>query len=179
MPFICAKWYISRRFSLLKPCQCGDIRQVSGILSTVLVIFCKMCTDITKRLQNTCGNLPLITTYRLCYNVARWEKGRYFMLKKKTLLIIPILLITLLTSLLTPAYAFAAENDYQPRLSAPSRSNAYYSSKLNVYFQSGYGMPNCVAYAYGRIYEMNGEAPKISRGRAGSWYSTNKRNGYY
>lgn len=107
------------------------------------------------------------------------KKGRYFMLKKKTLLIIPILLITLLTSLLTPAYAFAAENDYQPRLSAPSRSNAYYSSKLNVYFQSGYGMPNCVAYAYGRIYEMNGEAPKISRGSAGSWYSTNKRNGYY
>ncbi len=40
-------------------------------------------------------------------------------------------------------------------------------------------MPNCTAYAYGRIYEITGEAPKITRGNAGSWYSINKSNGYY
>ena len=40
-------------------------------------------------------------------------------------------------------------------------------------------MPNCVAYAYGRIYEMNGEAPLITHGNAGEWYGMNKRAGYY
>ncbi len=40
-------------------------------------------------------------------------------------------------------------------------------------------MPNCTAYAYGRIYEITGEAPKITRGNAGAWYSINKANGYY
>ena len=100
------------------------------------------------------------------------------MIKKKTLLIIPVLLITLLASLLTPISALANEG-YEPRLTAPSSKISYYSSKKNVYFQRGSGMPNCVAYAYGRIYEMNGEAPKITHGSACDWYSMNKRNHYY
>lgn len=102
------------------------------------------------------------------------------MIKKKTLLIVPlILVITMAISLLTPAYAMAEDNGYEPRLTAPNSSIAYYSSKLNVYFQTGTPMPNCVAYAYGRIYEMNGEAPLITHGSAGDWYGMNKRNGYY
>ncbi|MGN0522235.1 MAG: CHAP domain-containing protein [Eubacterium sp.] len=75
-----------------------------------------------------------------------------------------------------PTTAFASE--YEPRLSAP-QGEAYYTRELNAYAQTGYGMPNCVAYAYGRIYELNGEAPKISRGNAGEWWFINKRNGYY
>ncbi|MDE5996447.1 MAG: CHAP domain-containing protein, partial [Eubacterium sp.] len=35
------------------------------------------------------------------------------------------------------------------------------------------------AYAYGRIYEITGEAPLIKSGNAGSWWFTNKRNNYY
>lgn len=101
------------------------------------------------------------------------------MIKKKTLLIIPVLLITLLVSLLTPISALATDGGYEPRLTAPSSKISYYSSKNNVYFQRGSGMPNCVAYAYGRIYEMNGEPPKITRGSASDWYSMNKRNHYY
>ncbi|MBR7060635.1 MAG: hypothetical protein IKI34_02765, partial [Eubacterium sp.] len=83
------------------------------------------------------------------------------MAKKKTLLIIPILIIiTIIISALSPLSALADEdNGYQPRLTAPNSSIAYYSSKLNRYFQTGTPMPNCVAYAYGRVYEMNGEAP--------------------
>jgi len=69
--------------------------------------------------------------------------------------------------------------DFEPRLTAPSRSNAYYNKELNVFSKTGYGMPNCTAYAYGRVYEITGEAPLITRGNAGSWYSMNKRNGYY
>lgn len=75
-----------------------------------------------------------------------------------------------------PSTVFA--NDYEPRLSAPS-GESYYTRELNAYAQTGYGMPNCVAYAYGRIYELNGEAPLISRGNAGEWWFINKNNDYY
>lgn len=75
-----------------------------------------------------------------------------------------------------PSTVFAGE--YEPRLTSPD-GEPYYTSELNVYSQTGYGMPNCVAYAYGRIYELNGEAPKISRGNAGDWWFINKRNDYY
>ena len=102
------------------------------------------------------------------------------MAKKKTLLIIPIVMImTILISALTPICAYADNDSYEPRLTAPSSSSPYYSRKLNVYFQTGTPMPNCVAYAYGRIYELNGEAPKITHGSAGDWYGMNKRAGYY
>lgn len=72
----------------------------------------------------------------------------------------------------------ANAEDYEPRLTAPS-GEPYYTSTLNKYSQTGYGMPNCVAYAYGRIYELNGEEPKISRGNAGEWWFINKNNDYY
>lgn len=102
--------------------------------------------------------------------------------KKKTLLIIPIVLVlTIIMSLIVPLTAAAQDSDdgYTPRLTAPDSSIAYYSSKLNRYFQTGTPMPNCVAYAYGRIYEMNGEAPLLTHGSAGDWYGMNMRAGYY
>lgn len=102
------------------------------------------------------------------------------MAKKKTLLIIPIvLLMTIIISALTPICAYAESDNYEPRLTAPNSSISYYSRELNRYFQTGTPMPNCVAYAYGRIYEMNGEAPLITHGSAGDWYFINKSNGYY
>lgn len=75
-----------------------------------------------------------------------------------------------------PATVFA--NDFEPRLTAPD-NEPYYTAELNAYSQTGYGMPNCAAYAYGRIYELTGEAPKISKGDAGSWWFINKYNDYY
>lgn len=86
-----------------------------------------------------------------------------------------ILLVLVLLSAF-PATAFAIE--YPARLTAPN-GEPYYTRQLNVYAQSGYGMPNCVAYAYGRLYELNGEAPKLNRGDAGQWWYINKANGYY
>ena len=70
------------------------------------------------------------------------------------------MIMTILISALTPICAYADNDNYEPRLTAPSSSSPYYSRKLNVYFQTGTPMPNCVAYAYGRIYELNSEAPK-------------------
>lgn len=85
-------------------------------------------------------------------------------------------LFTLIVLTVFPSTVFAAE--YEPRLTAPN-GEPYYTRELNAYSKTGYGMPNCVAYAYGRVYELNGEAPKISRGNAGEWWFINKKNGYY
>ena len=78
-----------------------------------------------------------------------------------------------------PVTASAQADGFEPRLTSPDRSNPYYNSELNVYSQTGYGMPNCVAYVFGRIYEITGEEPLITRGSAGEWWSINKKNGYY
>lgn len=78
-----------------------------------------------------------------------------------------------------PTSVFAKDNSFEPRLTAPNKGNSYYNRTLNVYAQGGYGLPNCTAYAYGRIYEITGEAPLIKRGSADEWWSINKRNGYY
>lgn len=91
--------------------------------------------------------------------------------------------LTLLTLLIIvtmfPTVATASESAFEPRLTAPSRSSSYYNRSLNVFSQTGYGMPNCTAYAFGRIYEITGERPLITRGNAGSWWRINKSNGYY
>ena len=102
------------------------------------------------------------------------------MTKTKKIVFLPVIVVfTVLISLFAPLNAYAEGEIYEPRLTAPNSSIPYYSSKLNVYFQTGTPMPNCVAYAYGRIYEMNGEAPLLTHGSAGDWYGMNKRNGYY
>lgn len=103
------------------------------------------------------------------------------MTKKKIRLIVSItLILTIIITAFAPICAFAEDDgNYQPRLNAPNSSISYYSREKNVYFQNGYGMPNCVAYAYGRVYEMNGEKPLINHGSAGDWYFINKSNGYY
>lgn len=84
-------------------------------------------------------------------------------------------LFTLIVLTIFPTTVFAS---YEPRLTAPN-GEPYYTKELNAYSKTGYGMPNCVAYAYGRVYEMNDEAPKISRGNAGEWWFINKANNYY
>ena len=68
--------------------------------------------------------------------------------------------------------------NFTARTSAPTTSNQYYYS-LNPFYQSGYGMPNCTAYAFGRAYELLGSRPKLSIGNAGAWWNYNIRNGYY
>lgn len=78
-----------------------------------------------------------------------------------------------------PVAVIASENAFEPRLTSPDKSISYYNKSLNVYSKTGYGMPNCTAYAFGRIYEITGEEPLIKRGNAGSWWSINKTNGYY
>ena len=75
--------------------------------------------------------------------------------------------------------ASCAVTEFTPRLSAPSSSNKYYYSNLNILYAAGYGMPNCTAYAWGRAYEILGTQPKLSLNNAGGWYNYNKTNNYY
>lgn len=68
---------------------------------------------------------------------------------------------------------------YVPRLTAPASDNQYYFSNLNIFYASGYGMPNCTAYAYGRAYEILGTRPNLCPNNAGRWFDYNLNNGYY
>lgn len=62
------------------------------------------------------------------------------------------------------------------RTTAPSENNAYYYAD-NPFYQSGYGLPNCTCYAFGRFWELTGgEMPSLSWGNAENWYG--KSDGY-
>lgn len=60
-------------------------------------------------------------------------------------------------------------NEFIPRLTAPERSNKYYYAD-NVFYLSGYGLPNCTCYAWGRWYELLKTKTRLSLGNANGWY---------
>lgn len=60
-------------------------------------------------------------------------------------------------------------NNYTPRLTAPTTDNPHFYAE-NPFEWSGYGLPNCTAYAWGRFYEVLGSTPKLSLGNAEEWY---------
>ena len=55
------------------------------------------------------------------------------------------------------------------RTTAPDASNSYYYAN-NPFYQSGYGLPNCTCYAWGRFYELSGTRPALSLGDAENWF---------
>ena len=62
------------------------------------------------------------------------------------------------------------------RVTEPSATNPWYFSNTNIFYASGYGMPNCTAYAWGRVCEYLGYVPDgwdACRGDAGSWWEQN------
>lgn len=61
--------------------------------------------------------------------------------------------------------------DFTPRTAAPDSTNAYYYAN-NPFYQSGYGLPNCTCYAWGRFYELSGTYPALSLRDAENWYGT-------
>jgi len=62
--------------------------------------------------------------------------------------------------------------EYIKRTTAPSVSNKYYYEN-NVFYNNGYGMPNCTAYAWGRFYELTNKRPTLSTNNAENWYHYN------
>lgn len=93
-------------------------------------------------------------------------------------LISSLLTVIMVFGVLTVAPFTVNAASFTPRTTAPDSSNAYYYSS-NPFYQSGYGMPNCTCYAYGRAYELLGSKPRLSTGNAGEWWWYNKNNGIY
>lgn len=90
-----------------------------------------------------------------------------------------VLLVIVMIALMIPFGMFTVgATSFSPRYSAPSSSDSYFYSQ-NPFYKTGYGMPNCTCYAYGRAYELLGTEPSLSRGNAGYWWWYNKSNGIY
>ena len=75
--------------------------------------------------------------------------------------------------------ATGAGREFTPRLTAPSYANPYYYSDANIFYEYGWGMPNCTCYAWGRAYELLGEEPDLCVYSAHLWYDYNIEYGFY
>ena len=64
---------------------------------------------------------------------------------------------------------------YNKRITAPNQNDYHYFSD-NIFYNSGYGLPNCTCYAWGRWYELLNEKPKLCINNASDWY--NYQDGY-
>ena len=68
---------------------------------------------------------------------------------------------------------------FYPRLN----SNGMYGSKYyyadNPFEASGYGLPNCTCYAWGRFYEISGIRPSLPTGNGGDWFASAQSAGIY
>ena len=69
--------------------------------------------------------------------------------------------------------------EYIPRLTDEGMLNNPFWYSNNPFYQSGFGLPNCTCYAWGRLYELNREPPQTSLGDAQNWFEFNKNNGVY
>lgn len=59
---------------------------------------------------------------------------------------------------------------FVPRLNDSGMRNNPYWYGNNPFYQSGYGLPNCTCYAWGRRYEITGKRPSLSLGNAEVWF---------
>ena len=99
-------------------------------------------------------------------------------IKEKMRLCIWMFLAYLFIGCMWKTEIVAEASNFVPRTTAPANNNAYYYG-WNPFYASGYGMPNCTAYAYGRAYELLGNKPNLSTGNAGQWWWYNKSKGAY
>jgi surface antigen len=61
---------------------------------------------------------------------------------------------------------------FTERTTAPKTDNRYYYAD-NLFYQSGYGLPNCTCYAWGRFWELKGgDMPRLSLHDAENWWDT-------
>lgn len=75
---------------------------------------------------------------------------------------------------------------YVPRLTDTGIRGNFHWYSQNPFYQSGYGMPNCTCYAWGRFWEIGdtnstGEnrPNQLPTGDGGVWWSRAVASGYY
>lgn len=66
---------------------------------------------------------------------------------------------------------------YTPRLTAPAKTDKNYYSDKNIFYACGYGMPNCTAYAWGRLLELTGKSYDKLCGNAEDWWAVAEKAG--
>lgn len=66
---------------------------------------------------------------------------------------------------------------FTPRLDADGIEGSFYYYSQNPFYQSGYGMPNCTCYAWGRFWEISdttgdgSNKPTLPTSDAGRWFA--------
>lgn len=66
---------------------------------------------------------------------------------------------------------------FTPRLNDTGIEGSFYWYSQNPFYQSGYGLPNCTCYAWGRFWEIGdpegtgANRPALPTGDAGNWYA--------
>lgn len=66
---------------------------------------------------------------------------------------------------------------YTARKVAPAKTDRHYYSNENIFFACGYGMPNCTAYAWGRLYELTNKLFTKLCGNAEEWWAAAPKAG--
>lgn len=75
---------------------------------------------------------------------------------------------------------------FVPRLTAEGILNNFHWYSDNPFYQSGYGMPNCTCYAWGRFWEIGdpnnlglNKPVQLPTGDGGQWWGSAVSDGYY
>lgn len=74
-------------------------------------------------------------------------------------------------------YNFIISDGFTPRLDDTGIEGKFYWYSQNPFYQSGYGLPNCTCYAWGRFWEISDHTgdgsnrPTLPTGDAGTWFS--------
>lgn len=75
---------------------------------------------------------------------------------------------------------------FTPRLTDEGILNNFHWYSDNPFYQSGYGMPNCTCYAWGRFWEIGdysgtgeNKPTQLPTGDGGQWWGRAVSDGYY
>lgn len=74
------------------------------------------------------------------------------------------------------SFLIAETIQFTPRLDSSGIEGSFYWYSQNPFYQSGYGLPNCTCYAWGRFWEISDPSgtgenrPTLPTGDAGTWY---------
>jgi surface antigen len=75
--------------------------------------------------------------------------------------------------------------EYAPRLNTDGMSGNPKWYSRNLFYQCGYGLPNCTCYAWGRWWEISDpnnqfiNRPNLSTGNGRDWWAYNISHNYY
>lgn len=76
---------------------------------------------------------------------------------------------------------------FTPRLNSSGMLNNFKWYSENIFYQAGYGLPNCTCYAWGRFWEESNDdwsstankPTQLPTGDGGQWWGQNQQSGAY